>query len=84
MCTLSGHCPFYNGIERKENAIKIQINQPINERMNDWINGSINQTTNQFGIVQIPSHNTPVPEHYKDTNKPTLVIKVILLVHIRP
>ena len=52
--------------------------------MNDWINGSINQTTNQFGIVPIPSNNTPVPEHYKDTNKPTLVIKVILLVHIRP
>ena len=52
--------------------------------MNDWINGSINQTTNQFGIVQIPSNNTPVPEHYKDTKKSTLVIKVILLVHIRP
>lgn len=35
-------------------------------------------------MYQIPSNNTPIPEHYKDTNKSTLVIKVILLVHIRP
>ena len=53
--------------------------------MNEWMIESMDQSTKQPINLELSKFLlTTLPSHYKDTNKPTLVIKVILLVHIRP